>query len=50
MYGYYSKGQIRRSLHQDDIDGIVFIYGGVSGYSLSIVSGVDSMVITLYHK
>jgi len=33
MYGYYSKGQIRRSLHQDDIDGIVFIYGGVSGYS-----------------
>jgi len=27
MYRYISKGQIKRSLHQDDIDGIVFIYG-----------------------
>ncbi len=27
MYGYIAKGQIKRSLHQDDINGVVYLYG-----------------------
>jgi len=27
MYGYIALDQIKRDLHQDDIDGIIYIYG-----------------------
>ncbi len=38
MYGYGSPGLLKRNLHKDDIDGIVFLYGKECIYSISPTS------------
>jgi len=54
MYGYVSTGQLKRSLHLDDIDGIAFIYGpsGCTYFitpinaNFSASGGVGSVAVT----
>ena len=47
MYYRFSKGQIKRVLHQDDMNGITYLYGGGSGTSTTTTASSSTTTIII---